>query len=103
MPKKIVNPLINDTRLMQEWDWEKNGKENIFPDKIGIGSHKKVWWKCKKGHEIPAGTGKKIFWKCNVCGFEWEAVCSSRARGAGCPHCTKQKKRKNVTTLKHKD
>ena len=84
---KVIVKGFNDLatthpNLLKDWDYNKN---LLKPD------------------EIPAGTGKKIFWKCNVCGFEWEAVCTSRARGAGCPHCAKQKKRKNVTTLKHKD
>ena len=36
---------------MQEWDWEKNNKLGLDPTKLTCGSHKKVWWKCKDGHE----------------------------------------------------
>ena len=32
--------------LVEEWDYDKN---DISPKTIGIGSCKKVWWKCKNG------------------------------------------------------
>ncbi len=61
--------------LAKEWNYEKNG--DLTPDMIAPNSNKKVWWKCSK------------------CGFEWEAVISSRNHGAGCPKCTNHLK-KNV-------
>jgi len=49
-----------------------NTKNLINPLKVLPGSHKKVWWKCRK------------------CSYEWEAVIKSRAlRGDGCPRCKK--------------
>jgi DNA-directed RNA polymerase subunit RPC12/RpoP len=33
------------------------------------GSNKKVWWKCKKGHE-------------------WQSMILSRSKGNGCPYCS---------------
>ena len=47
--KKI--PLsVHNPALTKEWHPTKNGKLDIT--KIGYGSDKKVWWKCKKcGHE----------------------------------------------------
>ena len=33
--------------LAKEWDKEKN---TLKPSEVVFGSHKKVWWKCKKGH-----------------------------------------------------
>ncbi|HIY45129.1 MAG TPA: hypothetical protein H9731_01280 [Candidatus Borkfalkia excrementipullorum] len=68
MARKFTNPISNIDSLMKEWDWEKNSKENIFPDKIGIGSHRKVWWICNSGHE-------------------WQAQIKSRFYGVGCPVC----------------
>lgn len=38
--------------------------------------------------EITPMSGKKVYWKCSICGYEWEAVVSSRtSRGTGCPSC----------------
>ena len=39
--------------------------------KTDKGNTKKVWWRCKKGHE-------------------WEAVISSRTAGRGCPYCNNE-------------
>ncbi len=42
---------------------------DLSPDKVSSGSHKKVWWVCEKGHT-------------------WEAVIKNRAhKGSGCPYC----------------
>ncbi len=43
-------------------------------------------------NEIPATqllphSGKRVWWKCTVCSHEWEAICSNRAKGRGCPAC----------------
>ncbi|MBO6239473.1 MAG: zinc-ribbon domain-containing protein [Butyrivibrio sp.] len=32
---------------LKYWDYDKN---EITPDSVSIGSHKKVWWKCEFGH-----------------------------------------------------
>lgn len=53
-------------QLTKEWDYEKN---DISPDEITVGSSKKVWWKCEKGHS-------------------WKAFISNRAKGNGCPYCS---------------
>lgn len=58
--------IKNNKELIQEWDYEKNKEVNI--NKITSGSHKKVWWKCNKGHE-------------------WTAAISDRIKGNGCPYC----------------
>ena len=42
--------IIDNAELMAEWDWEKNKELGIDPKKITIGSDKRVFWKCKKGH-----------------------------------------------------
>ena len=56
----------NKPDLVQEWDFEKN--TNIYPFEVTLGSQKKVWWKCNKGHS-------------------WIASISDRTRGRGCPYC----------------
>lgn len=33
--------------LLKEWDFQKN---NILPQEVTAGSHKKVWWKCSNNH-----------------------------------------------------
>ena len=53
-----------------EWDTEKNG--NLRPQDFMPGSHRKVWWKCAKGHE-------------------WQATIKSRVEGRGCPVCMNRK------------
>ena len=42
---------------------------DLSPDKVSSGSHKKVWWVCKEGHT-------------------WEATIKNRTlSGSGCPYC----------------
>lgn len=55
--------------LMLDWDYGKN-KER--PEQIMAGSHRKVWWKCQKGHS-------------------WEAKIADRIRGNGCPYCSNRR------------
>ena len=53
--------------ISKEWNAEKNG--DLLPSMVSYGSHKKVWWKCRKGHE-------------------WQAVINSRTKQhTGCPIC----------------
>lgn len=52
--------------LLNEWDYDKN--IGIDPYKLPPKSHKKVWWKCKEGHE-------------------WETRVSKRTTGHNCPFC----------------
>ena len=57
----------SNPELLKQWNYEKN--DEIDPYSITAGSSRKVWWKCKKGHE-------------------WESNLSNRARkGKGCPYC----------------
>lgn len=51
--------------LAEEWDYSKN--KDVLISSVGIGSHKKVWWICKNGHE-------------------WQATIYSRKKGQ-CPFC----------------
>jgi len=57
--------------LANEWHPTKNNE--IKPHDVTYGIGRKVWWKCKHGHE-------------------WQAIISNRARrGDGCPYCRRRK------------
>ncbi len=62
--------LIDNKKLMAEWNYERNQK--LDPKNFTLGSNRKVWWKCKKGHE-------------------WEHKITDRNRGDGCPYCSNRK------------
>lgn len=51
-----------------EWDYEKNAP--LSPDGFAEFSGKKVWWKCKKGHE-------------------WLTTIAARSQQSNCPFCWK--------------
>ena len=60
-----------NSNLIEEWDFSKNV---ISPNEISAGCHKKVWWKCSKGHE-------------------WQSTIYNRAEnGSGCPICKNESK-----------
>lgn len=52
--------------LASEWSDKNN---NISPQDVTAGSHKKVWWRGR-------------------CGHEWQAVIKNRVGGADCPYCS---------------
>jgi len=54
-------------KLEKEWNYSKNSE--LKPWQVTEHSNKKVWWKCKEGHE-------------------WMATVNSRSRGNGCPYCS---------------
>ncbi|MEH7000879.1 zinc-ribbon domain-containing protein [Priestia megaterium] len=58
--------------IAKEWHPTKNGL--LTPYDVVMGSSKKVWWKCEKGHE----------WETKVCN-------RTRKKGAGCHYCCGQK------------
>ena len=60
--------LANVTpELTLEWHPVKNGK--LTPSDVSFGSHKKIWWRCNRGHE-------------------WAASVASRSTNLnGCPYC----------------
>lgn len=57
--------LIKNPDLIKEWVFEKN---DISPDKVTDNSGRKMWWKCKNGHE-------------------WQASIRARNHGSACPYC----------------
>lgn len=64
--------MIDDKRLLSEWDYTKNAEEGFFPDKMMPKSNKKVHWKCELGHE-------------------WMDIVSHRTSGRNCPICSNHK------------
>ena len=57
--------------LAEEWDYERNG--DLKPTDVLYGSHKRVWWKCKNGHE-------------------WETEIKDRgSSGQSCPYCSNKR------------
>lgn len=61
--------LVECSDLMEQWDYDKN---NLEPSYFTVGSGKKVWWKCSKGHS-------------------WEATIINRTKGNNCPYCGNRK------------
>lgn len=59
--------------VAQEWNFEKN--KNLTPDQVTVCSNKKVWWKCKNGHEYEASINQR----------------TRKERGEGCPYCANKK------------
>ena len=59
-----------NSTIANEWNYEKNG--DLKPEMFTANSGKKVWWKCRNGHE-------------------WQATIDGRNRGNGCPYCSSRK------------
>jgi hypothetical protein len=69
--KKVVESNNLQTlapEIVHEWHPTKN--KSLNPNQYGIGSHKKVWWKCQHGPD-----------------HEWKAQINERVSGSGCPFC----------------
>ena len=71
-----VWPGFNDLEsqkpeLAKEWNYEKNNP--LKPSDFTVGSGKKVWWICDKGHE-------------------WIASIDNRVKKRGCPICDQEHK-----------
>lgn len=64
-----MKDFVINSDLINEWNWEKNNELGLYPDKLTLGSGKKVWWRCELGHE-------------------WFAEICSRSSGRGCPYCS---------------
>ena len=59
--------------LLKEWDYQKNNKIGLDPQKIAPKIGKKAWWLCPKGHS-------------------YFTVIENRTRGiSGCPYCSNRK------------
>jgi hypothetical protein len=71
--KVVASNCLTSThpKLAKEWHPTRNG--NLYPENVVSGSHRKVWWKCPKGHD-----------------HEWQANISNRSKGVGCPICSRK-------------
>ncbi len=76
--EKETSLLFSNPEIAREWNYEKNG--NLKPEHFAANSHKKVWWKCSKGHE-------------------WQATIKDRNDGNGCPYCSSKKVLKGYNDL----
>ncbi len=56
--------------IAKEWNYAKN--LNLAPADVSLHSNKKVWWKCRFGHE-------------------WKASVEDRTYGRGCPYCSNKR------------
>lgn len=65
--------IINDKKLIAEWDWEKNNILGLDPHNLVVGSNKRANWICIK------------------CGNRWNAQIQKRGiRHQNCPICGKK-------------
>ncbi len=76
--RKEKQYVSDNVRLVAEWNWERN--TSIDSSQLTLGSGKKVWWKCSKGHE-------------------WQTSILSRSSGHGCPICSGNKVLKGYNDL----
>ena len=85
--KKATERIVNDNNrlstnypeIAKEWNYVKNG--DLQPNSITIGSSRKVWWICEKGHE-------------------WQDSPAHRcSRGNGCPYCSNHKVKRGFNDL----
>ncbi len=67
LTEKENSLLFSNPEIANEWNYERNC--NLKPEHFTANSDKKVWWKCKKGHE-------------------WQASVANRNNGKGCPICS---------------
>ena len=70
--KKEKRYVSDNAQLMAEWNWERNDGIELDPKTLTLGSGKKAWWKCEKGHE-------------------WIAIVNNRNKGRRCPICSSNK------------
>lgn len=81
---KVLVVGLNDLEtkypdIAKEWHPTKNG--NLTPTDIIATSHKKVWWKCSRGHDYE------------------QAIFLKTTRGHGCPYCSHNKVLKGFNDL----
>jgi len=75
------NLAVLNPSLAKQWHPTKNG--DLYPSMFTVGSGKKVWWICNKGHE-------------------WKTAVGHRARvnqPTGCPYCSNQSSEPEVRIL----
>lgn len=50
-------------------------------------------------YDVVSGSEKRIWWKCDVKDHEWNCMINSRAKGSGCPMCSKSRGEKRVQSV----
>lgn len=60
--------LIDNKKLMEKWDWNKNNELGLNPNLLTYGSGKKIWWTFE-------------------CGHSWYTTLSNMQRKPTCPYC----------------
>ena len=80
MPNKTEILAVGWPQLISEWNFDKNA-ELCSPNEVTSNSSKKVWWKCKEGHE-------------------WQAIIRNRTiNHSGCPYCAGRKAIKGTNDI----
>ena len=64
--------VIDNEKLMSEWNWEENKKIGLNPKTLTCGVKTRAFWTCKNGHT-------------------WESSINNRNTGYGCPYCSNKK------------
>lgn len=72
--------IIDNAKLMAEWDWEKNNKLGFDPNETTTHSGKKGWWICANGHSF-------------------DATFANRSNGKSCPYCSGHKVMSGINDL----
>lgn len=64
-----VNDLATShPELVSQWDFEKNNKINLFPDKVTFGSGKAAWWLCEEyNHSWQVSVHERTKYGCPIC------------------------------------
>ena len=75
-----LDVVANNANLINQWDYDKNNSLGFDPDTLTCGSHKKVWWKCEKGHS-------------------YDLAIRIKNNGAGCPYCSNHRLLKGYNDL----
>jgi hypothetical protein len=80
-PSREYNLSIKYPEIAKLWHPVKNG--DLKPDQVTPYAKRKVWWRCKKGHE----------WKTSIYG---------RTNSKGCPYCSGVRKYRGTLVLTEK-
>ncbi|PGN53609.1 hypothetical protein CN978_30470 [Priestia megaterium] len=69
--KKItlgLNSLANENPIISS-EWHPTRNEDLTPQEVVAGSHKRVWWKCEQGHEWQSKVASRTTSKHNYCPY----------------------------------
>lgn len=100
--KMFYTYVIENSNLMTEWNYSKNNILNYYPDKITIGSTKKVWWICNYGHEWFTGVNNRSNSNCPYCYGRFPIIGINDLNTTH-PHLIKYFKNKSLATTTTKN